>query len=46
LKKVPVFYITAVPRSEVAGKMGETGADGYFLKHFNFSKFQVLFDYL
>ncbi|KKM91828.1 hypothetical protein LCGC14_1224520 [marine sediment metagenome] len=46
LKKVPVFYITAVPHSEVVGKMSETGADGYFLKPFDFSKFKILFDYL
>ena len=46
LTKVPVFYITAVPRSEVVGKMSETGADGYFLKPFDFSKFKILFDYL
>lgn len=46
LKKVPVFYITAVPRSKVVEKMSETGADGYFLKPFDFSKFKILFDYL
>ena len=46
LKKVPVFYITAVPRSKVVEKMIETGADGYFLKPFDFSKFKILFDYL
>ncbi len=46
LAKVPVFYITAVPRSEVVGKISETGADGYFLKPFDFTKFKILFEYL
>ena len=46
LKKISVFYITAVPHSVVVGKMSETGADGYFLKPFDFSKFKILFDYL
>ena len=46
LKDVPVFYITAIPESEVSKKMEETGADGFILKPFNFSDFEVLFDYL
>jgi len=46
LQKVPVFYMTAVPRSEVDDKMEETGANGYFLKPFDFSKFEMLFNYL
>lgn len=46
INKVPVFYITAVPRSEVEEKMEETGANGYFLKPFDFSKFEILFKYL
>ncbi len=45
-KNVPVFYITAVSYSEVETKMEETGADGYFLKPFDFSRFEILFDYL
>ena len=46
LKKIPVFYITAVPETEVYNKMSETKADGYFLKPFNISDFNILMDYL
>lgn len=46
LKEIPVFYITAIPESEVIEKLKETGANGFFLKPFNFSQFEILFDYL
>ncbi|MFX1455660.1 MAG: response regulator [Promethearchaeota archaeon] len=46
LKNIPVFYITAMPESEVSGKIEETGAEGYLLKPFKFPKFNVLFNYL
>ncbi len=46
LKNVQAFYATAVPHSEVITKMKETGADGYFLKPFNFSEFEALFKHL
>lgn len=46
LKTIPVFYITAVPETEVYNKMSETMADGYFLKPFNISDFNILMDYL
>ena len=46
LKEIPVFYITAVPENEVHSKMKETKANGYFLKPFNISDFNVLLDYL
>ena len=45
LDKIPIYFITALPGSEVMAKLEETGADGYFLKPFDFSKFAVLFDY-
>ncbi len=45
-KDVPVFYITAVSGYEVREKIEETGADGYFLKPFDFGKFNIVFDYL
>ena len=45
-KNIPVFYITAVSGYEVREKLDETGADGYFLKPFDFGKFNVVFDYL
>jgi len=46
LKEIPVFYITAIPESEVVEKLKETGANGFFLKPFNFSQFEILLDYL
>ncbi|MFX1395338.1 MAG: response regulator [Promethearchaeota archaeon] len=46
LKNVPTYYATAVPRSEVLERLEETGADGYFLKPFDFTKFEELFNYL
>jgi len=45
-KEIPVFYITAIPESEIVEKLQETGADGFFLKPFNFSQFEILFKYL
>jgi CheY-like chemotaxis protein len=45
-KDLPVFYITAIPESEVSKRIEETRADGYFLKPFKFPKFEVLFKYL
>ncbi len=45
-KKIPIFYITAVPEAEVFENLKETGANGYFLKPFNMNKFNILFDYL
>ena len=46
LKNIPVYYITAVTKSEVNKNLKETGADGYFLKPFNLAEFNVLFEYL
>lgn len=46
LKGIPVFYITAVPENEVYSKMKETKANGYFLKPFNISDFNILMEYL
>ncbi|TFG04648.1 MAG: response regulator, partial [Promethearchaeota archaeon] len=45
-KHVPVYYLTAISGSEVETKLEETGADGYILKPFNFSDFDILFDIL
>ena len=44
-KNLLIFYITAVPRSEVEGKIDETGADGFFLKPFDYLEFDHLSDY-
>jgi len=46
LKNIPVYYITAVSPYEVKEKTKETGAQGYFLKPFNFTEFSELFDHL
>ncbi|MFX0058008.1 MAG: response regulator [Candidatus Hodarchaeota archaeon] len=45
-KEIPIFYITAMPESEVRKKIGDTGAEGFLLKPFKFPKFNILFDYL
>ena len=45
-KEIPVYLLTAIPGSEVEKKMGETKADGYILKPFDFSDFEVIFQYL
>ena len=42
LKKVPIYYITAVPETEVYDKIKETGANGYLLKPFNMVEFNDL----
>jgi CheY-like chemotaxis protein len=42
-KDIPIFYITAVPSNEVEGQIVKTGAEGYFLKPFNFSEFERLY---
>ncbi len=45
-KDLPIYLLTAIPGSEVERKMGETKADGYILKPFDFSDFEVIFQYL
>ena len=45
-KEIPVYILTAIPGSEVEKKMGEIKADGYILKPFDFSDFEVVFQYL
>ncbi len=45
-KEIPVYLLTAIPGSEVEKKMGETNADGYILKPFDFSDFEIVFQYL
>jgi len=44
--EIPIYLLTAIPGSEVERKMGETKADGYILKPFDFSDFEVIFQYL
>ncbi|MFX1450781.1 MAG: response regulator [Promethearchaeota archaeon] len=43
---IPVFFLTAIAASEVDKNLKDTKADGYILKPFNFSDFNVLFDIL
>ena len=45
-KEIPVYLLTAIPGSEVEKKMDETKADGYILKPFDFSDFEMVFQYL
>ena len=46
LKQIPVFLLTAIPGSEVEKHIDETKADGFILKPFDFSDFDVIFSYL
>jgi len=46
LRHVPVFLLTAIPGSEVEKHMVDIQADGYILKPFDFSDFEILFKYL
>ena len=42
--KIPIFFLTAIAGSEVEKNLEDTKADGYILKPFNFSDFDVVFD--
>ncbi|MFX1571282.1 MAG: response regulator [Promethearchaeota archaeon] len=43
---IPVYFLTAIAGSEVEKNLEETKANGYILKPFNFSDFEVIFDIL
>jgi len=43
-ENIPVFFLTAIAGSEVKKNLVDTKADGYILKPFNFSDFEVIFD--
>jgi len=45
-QEIPVYLLTAIPGSEVEKKMVDIKADGYILKPFDFSDFEVIFRYL
>jgi CheY-like chemotaxis protein len=45
-KGIPVYLLTAIPGSEEEKKMVDIKADGYILKPFDFSDFEVVFQYL
>jgi CheY-like chemotaxis protein len=42
-KDIPIYFLTAIPETEVEKKLEETGADGYILKPFDFSDFEIVF---
>lgn len=46
LSSIPVFYTSALPETNIAEHIVDTKADGYFLKPFDFSEFELLFRYL
>ena len=46
LKEIPVYLLSAIPVSEVEKKLEETKVEGYILKPFDFSDFEILFEYL
>jgi len=41
-KDLIIYFITAVPRTEVESEIKETGANGFFLKPFDFSEFEII----
>ncbi len=43
---VPIYLLTAIPGSEVKKNLDQTQADGYILKPFDFSDFEVIFEAL
>ncbi|MFO7797839.1 MAG: response regulator [Promethearchaeati archaeon] len=45
-RDVPVYFLTALPGSEVEKNIKDTQADGYILKPFNLSDFNKLFVHL
>ncbi len=46
LKEIPVFFLTAIPNSEIEQKIKETSAAGVILKPFNLSDFDIVQNYL
>lgn len=45
-KKVPVFFLTAIPREEALKKVEELGVNGLISKPFDLNDFQIMYDYL
>ena len=46
LQNIPIYLLTAIPGSEVEKNLEDSNADGYILKPFDFSDFEVIFQYL
>ncbi|MHA1197601.1 MAG: response regulator [Promethearchaeota archaeon] len=45
-KDIPIYFLTAISATEVKKNLKETKADGYILKPFNFSDFEIIFHVL
>jgi len=45
-KNIPIYYLTAIPGSEVEKKMEETKADSFILKPFDLSDFETILEKL
>ena len=45
-RDIPVYYTSALPEPNIAEHIVDTKADGYFLKPFDFTEFNMLFTYL
>ncbi|MBD3255557.1 MAG: response regulator [Candidatus Lokiarchaeota archaeon] len=45
-KDIPVYFLTAIPASEVEKRLEDTKADGFILKPFDFSDFELIFENL
>ena len=45
-RNIAIYLLTAIPGSEVEKNLEESNADGYILKPFDFSDFEVIFQYL
>ena len=45
-KDIPVYFLTAIPGTEVERNIEETKADGFILKPFDFSDFEIVFNKL
>jgi len=43
---IPVYFLTAIAGSEVEKNLKDTHANGYILKPFNFSDFEIIFNIL
>ncbi|MHA1486394.1 MAG: response regulator, partial [Promethearchaeota archaeon] len=46
LQNIMVYLLTAIPGSEVEKNLEDSNADGFILKPFDFSDFEVIFHYL
>jgi len=45
-KELPIYFLTAISATEIENRLVETGANGYILKPFNFSDFDIIFEIL